>query len=326
MDDPLVSVIIPVYNAEKYVAETIRSVIDQTWSNWEIIIVDDGSTDESLATASGLGNENIKIISQKNSGASAARNRGLSESRGEYIQFLDADDLLTPTKIENQVKELIKHKDCVAVGDTVHFVDGTNPYQLKPSKEWYADGCFEPVDFLTKLYGGHVIGENYGGMIQPNSWLTPRNLIESAGPWNETLSVDDDGEFFCRVILAGKGVCYTNGAVNYYRKFEAANSLSAQKGEKAAKSLKKALDLKAGYLLSKKNDRDVKRAISRLYWDMAFTSYPLFKTIAKEAEKKARDLAPELRTSIFTGNKLLLSKLIGWKAVRYFQFFLLKQN
>src|SRR3954463_5077031 len=106
MDNPLVSIIIPVYNAEKYIAETINSAADQTWSNKEIIIIDDGSTDGSLAIAKRFANDQIKVFSQANKGASAARNRGLLEAKGKYVQFLDGDDLLMPNKIALQLEHI----------------------------------------------------------------------------------------------------------------------------------------------------------------------------------------------------------------------------
>src|SRR5580698_4662849 len=96
---PLVSIIIPSYNSENHLAETIKSALSQTWVNKEIIIIDDGSTDSSVQIAKGF-ESNVKVLVQKNKGASAARNAGLKEAKGDYIQFLDSDDLLSPDKIE----------------------------------------------------------------------------------------------------------------------------------------------------------------------------------------------------------------------------------
>lgn len=102
--EPLVSILIPCYNAEKWLAETLESALAQTWDNIEIIVVDDGSTDKSLAVAKQFEPDGVKVISQANKGASAARNRAFQESQGDFIQYLDADDLLVPDKIELQVK------------------------------------------------------------------------------------------------------------------------------------------------------------------------------------------------------------------------------
>src|SRR6266850_864483 len=112
----LVSILIPVYNAEAFVAEAIQSALDQTWPAKEIIAVDDGSTDRSAEVLKSFA-PRIRTIEQENRGASAARNRALSEAQGEFIQFLDADDLLAPDKIEIQINRLSEEDPhCVAFG------------------------------------------------------------------------------------------------------------------------------------------------------------------------------------------------------------------
>src|SRR5258708_4364352 len=99
---PLVSILIPAYNAQKWIVATIESAIAQTWGRKEIIIVDDGSTDQTLAVARRFASKDILVVTQKNQGASAARNHAFSLSQGDYIQWLDADDLLSANKIAKQ--------------------------------------------------------------------------------------------------------------------------------------------------------------------------------------------------------------------------------
>ena len=100
---PLISILIPAYNAEKWIGETIRSALSQTWPNKEIIIVESGSTDNTLRVARQFESPIVKVLSQPNEGASSARNTAFSVSQGEYIQWLDADDLLAPDKIARQM-------------------------------------------------------------------------------------------------------------------------------------------------------------------------------------------------------------------------------
>jgi len=104
--NPLVSILIPAYNASKLLAATIRSAIGQTWKRKEIIVVDDGSTDQTLAVARRFEPEGVQVVSQKNQGAAAARNHAFQRSKGDYIQWLDSDDLLAPDKIERQLTTL----------------------------------------------------------------------------------------------------------------------------------------------------------------------------------------------------------------------------
>src|SRR3954463_8415699 len=100
---PLVSIIIPCFNAERYVGDAIRSALAQTYDSIEVIVIDDGSTDGSLKVIKSFGDA-VRIESQPNAGACAARNHGIDLARGEYVQFLDADDLLHPEKIARQME------------------------------------------------------------------------------------------------------------------------------------------------------------------------------------------------------------------------------
>ena len=105
---PLVSVIVPLFNAENYVAASIESVLAQTWANTELIVIDDHSSDNSLSIASTFVNQAVKVKKNKAQGAAAARNYGIELAKGDYVQFMDADDLLAPEKIESQI-ELLKN-------------------------------------------------------------------------------------------------------------------------------------------------------------------------------------------------------------------------
>ena len=101
---PKVSVIIPTYNAMTYLPETVESVLRQTYSNFELLIIDDGSSDQTVQWVSQLVDSRVRLISQENQGASVARNTGIAHAQGEYVAFLDADDLWEPTKLEQQVR------------------------------------------------------------------------------------------------------------------------------------------------------------------------------------------------------------------------------
>ena len=120
---PLVSVIIPAHKSAGFIHETLDSVKRQTWPELEVFVIDDGSVDETLSIARTFESEHFHVIEQKNSGACVARNRGLELGKGKYIQFLDADDLLSPDKIERQVELLEKFPGCLGVSPTVHFMN-----------------------------------------------------------------------------------------------------------------------------------------------------------------------------------------------------------
>lgn len=316
---PLVSIIMPLYNAEKYVAEAIESVINQTYKNWELIIVNDGSTDNSLVVAKKFESEKIKIYSQVNSGASAARNHGLSMAKGEYIQFLDADDLISENKIEEQISMLNGCTDKVAVCNCVHFFDGTDSVKdgiyIDESKFIFTTN--QPIEFLINLYGG----DGNAWMVQPNSWLTPIILIKKAGLWNQELSLDDDGEFFCRVLLKSNGVLYTPNAYNYYRKYNTNLSLASRKDFKAMESILKSIELKYNYLSSISSDLKINHAFAMQFFRMAVLSYPKFKEVSQICLEKVALLGGTKHSPTIGGDFIeLIKKVFGWKAAKWISY------
>ncbi|SHN24076.1 glycosyltransferase family 2 protein [Mucilaginibacter sp. OK098] len=314
---PLVSIIIPLYNAEKHIAETIETALNQTWPNKEIIIINDSSTDNSLAIANKYVNENVKAFTQENKGASAARNYGLREAKGEYIQFLDADDLLSPDKIEGQMGYLKGSKTLIGLCRVVHFDDGDDYRKIVlKDDDWFCKDSNDPVDFLLKLNADDDVLPGYGSMIQPNSWLTPKTLIEKAGMWNEFRCPDDDGEFFCRVILASEGIKYSTIGTNYYRKHKHNNTVSGQKSLSAYESMLLSIDLKYSYLKERFNDPILERVFARHYWEIGVAAYPRYRQLSKRAINKALEYG-------YNGQKYKagpvgtwLSKILGWRLAR----------
>lgn len=314
MNDPLVSIIIPVYNAGNYLAETIISALDQTWPNKEIIVIDNGSTDNSVEIARAFGNK-IKLYHENKKGASAARNKGLTKAKGDYIQFLDADDLLKNDKIELQLNAIKNIPGVVAYGSFVNFFNKNDIKQLPIGyylDKDYADG----VMMLYDMYAGYDI-KIAGGMIPQHSWLTPRQVIDAAGNWNIALSVNDDGEFFCRVALNSSGVKYVSDSVCYYRKHKKGQNLSAQLTKKAFRSRMTALNLNYNYLLEAINNVEVVNdLLLASYWDLGVSAYPKHKTVSTFCIKKAITngyIQPKHQGSKI---RIFLSKILGWRTVR----------
>ena len=317
-----VSIIIPVYNSAKYLAACIDSALNQSWGFKEIILVDDGSTDGSYKILDKYSNvRGLKVIRQKNKGASAARNAGLKEATGDYIQFLDADDLLSPDKIEAQLKALNGSLTHLCICETVHFNDGDNYLNGVHSKDWFHTGSDDPVDFLTKLYSGEETIPGYGGMITIHSWLTPKKLIDEAGPWNENLSLDDDGEFFCRVVLASSGIKFSDVGFNYYRKYNNRLSLSSQKNINGMKSAVLANDLKLSYLKAKTKNSIIDRIFAKHYWWTGVLAYPQFKSLSDYCIQKAQQLGYSGEKYVGGPSGHLFAGIFGWKAARIIAYY-----
>ncbi|MCC8425731.1 glycosyltransferase family A protein [Mucilaginibacter sp. UR6-11] len=313
---PLVSIIIPAYNSGRYLSATIRSALGQTWDSKEIIVIDNGSTDNTAQIIKDFENDIVSITMSANNGAAAARNAGLAVAKGNYIQFLDADDLLSADKIESQLTRLNNSATHLSICRTVHFMDGENHTLVKPDYSWFDADSDNPVDFLLKLYAGEEVLPGYGGMITVHSWLTPRSVIDKAGSWNEELSVDDDGEFFCRVILASAGIKFSEQGLCYYRKFTGRRSLSSQKNLRGLQSTIAAIDLKYQYLTAKSNDKLINRIFARHYWWTGVLAYPEFKALSKRCIQKATALG-------YNGEKYVggpaghtIANILGWKAAR----------
>lgn len=123
MSGPIVSVVIPAYNAQRTLAEAVSSVLAQTVRDIEVIVVDDGSRDSTLAVARGIGDPRVRVVSQENRGVAAARNAGILISAGEYVALLDADDLWLPKKLERQLEFFSEHPECSACQSGAYFVD-----------------------------------------------------------------------------------------------------------------------------------------------------------------------------------------------------------
>ncbi|MCC6447783.1 MAG: glycosyltransferase [Chitinophagaceae bacterium] len=204
LETPLVSVIIPCYNAAKYIGETILSVKNQTYKNVEIIIVDDGSTDHSSAIINQYIDQcNIKYIYQENAGVSIARNNGIASSVGEYIVPLDADDILLTECIEKKLSHAILY-DCNLVFSWVEITDE----KLNPLDIWKGRG---PQKMLDELF---VFAPP--AIISPSSTLINRKVFDEVGFFDKNLSVSADLDLWIRIAMTNK-IGKINEALSKYR-------------------------------------------------------------------------------------------------------------
>jgi glycosyltransferase involved in cell wall biosynthesis len=299
---PLVSVIIPCRNGVPWLADAIESCLDQTYRNLQVIVVDNGSTDESVNVAARYGSS-VTMLACARNGASAARNTGLAHAEGELIQFLDADDVLDRDKIRRQVERL-----------------GSGPPGSVSSGAWARFGCdpseasfaAEPVwrdlaphAFLISSWLG-------GGMMPSFAWLTPRALIEKAGPWNEKLSLNDDGEFFCRVVLASSAILFCSEARGYYRG-SSETTLSRRRDRDALISGYSAIDLSCQRLLRQSGSPEARQACATYYQRFVFDAYPDAPDLVEAAEHKALTLGGgDLRIEGGGAFKIIAATL-GWK-------------
>jgi glycosyltransferase involved in cell wall biosynthesis len=299
----LVSIIIPIFNAAPFLAETINCAISQDWSNKEIILIDDGSTDNSLAIAKKYENEWIKVYSQSKKGGSAARNYGLQEAKGEFIQFLDADDLMAKDKISVQMSILLKNPDCIIGCNWVRFKSDLNDIFgiIGPHELLRED--LDPVDWLQKRHTMLLHG-----------WLTPKSLITKAGYWNESISINDDGEYFCRVVTAAKKVLFTEKTIVYYRS-GIEGSVSSIKNRKRFESEYLAAVTFKNTLNSLNKDKASTIAIANNFKLLVYEMYPNHKDLIQlcKSHEEYKYANIKFRKFGLTGKLVLL---IGWRATK----------
>ena len=309
MSVPLVSVIIPVFNAERFIAATIESVLAQDWTHKEIIVVDDGSVDDSVAVIRGYESRGVRCIVKANGGGSAARNSGFKASQGDYIQFLDHDDLLAPDKISRQMAMAGGTTTCPVAGLWTRFqgdVDGAYGGWQPPEvmrHDW------APLDWLIE-----------SPLVPTCAWLTPRQLVEAAGLWNETLidNPDDDGEFFMRVFSHSERILFCDQARSYFRT-EDASSAGHNRNVNALRSIFQICETYDRILRSHSDSVAARRARANRYQVFMHMAYPKCPDLIREAESRGAALGFDPSQVPNTPRYEQLSKLTGWRMAKRLQ-------
>ena len=207
---PLISVIIPVYNAEKYLENCIQSILSQTYNNFELILIDDGSKDNSLSICKQMADNDARVfvVRQDNAGASAARNRGLEIAHGEWIVFVDSDDTVKPNYIEDLYKETIKDHSVVIV------VSGVSVYR---KESWSEDISFPDLTILIRDYQTifsnirlHKYGFSVGKLYK--SSIIKNNLLR----FDEKVCIAEDMMFMMNYIITSFQ-CLTEAKITFIK-------------------------------------------------------------------------------------------------------------
>lgn len=307
-DLPLVSILIPAYNAEQWIAMTLRSALDQTWPRKEIIVVDDGSKDRTAEIAQSFIPQGVKVVVQPNRGASAARNHAFALSKGDYIQWLDADDLLAPDKIERQMAVVMGglSKRMLLSSPWAHFMYRPRVAHFRPSPLW----CdLSPREWLIRKMKFNVF-------MQTSTWLVSREVTQAAGPWDIRLLGDDDGEYFCRVLLASEGVHFVPDARVYYRAFRFDGLSYVGRFPEKIEAHWLSMELHIGYLRSFGDTPEIRSSCLRYLRDSLIYFYPERKHIVEKAERLAAELGEPLGTPPLTWKYTSLERVAGWSAVK----------
>lgn len=311
---PLVSILIPAYNAEQWISDTIQSALKQTWPNKEIIIVDDGSSDGTLSITQQFASKEVCVVTQDNQGGSAARNRAFELCQGEFIQWLDADDLLSPDKVATQMEVCLQspYQKALFSCPWGYFMYRPHRATFKPTRLWED---LSPLEWLVCKW------ENNAHM-NPATWLVSRELTQKAGPWDTRLITGEDGEYFCRVILASSSVKFVENAKVFYR-FTGSSAAGSYIGlsNRKMESQFLGMQLEIDHLLSCEDSKRTRTACTKFLQTWLHHFYPNRPDLVEKAQQLAENLGGRLSLPRASWKYAWIEKLFGFAAAKHAQLY-----
>lgn len=307
----LVSILIPAHNSEKWIRNTLESALNQTWSRKEIIVVDDGSCDGTLAAARKYESSEVQVISQENQGASAARNTAFSLCQGDLIQWLDADDLLSPDKIERQVREYVVQDNPRLLMSSAwgKFIHAPESAKFCPTELWR--------DLSVRDWLLYKLESNL--FMQTATWLVSRELSVRAGPWDERMKVDDDGEYFCRVLMESCGVRFVPDGRVYYRESGPGTLSYIGRSDSKLEAHLLTLRLHVERLLSLESGERVRKACGLYLQRNAMYFYPDRMDLFYDVCRLAESFGESIETPRMPWKYRWICSLFGWKTAKWVQ-------
>jgi glycosyltransferase involved in cell wall biosynthesis len=305
---PLVSILIPAYNAHKWIAYTIQSALGQTWPRKEVIVIDDGSTDTTAAIVRQFASRGVKLLSTANQGLSAAQNEAFKLSQGDYIQWLDADDLLALDKVERQLNALREsdNKRILLSSPWAPFFYRTQNVRFVRNSLWQD---LSPVEWLLRKLREPI-------HMQNATWLVSRELTEAAGPWDTRLQYDQDGEYFARVLLASEGTRFVPDTGIFYRVTTTNRISYIGKSNKKKDSLFLSMKLHIQYLSSLEDSERVRKACVAYLQNWYHTFYPERSDIVREMQELAGQLGGHLEPPALRWKYAWMRPVFGWHAAK----------
>jgi glycosyltransferase involved in cell wall biosynthesis len=308
---PLVSILISAYNAEEWIGYTLQSALAQTWPHKEIIVVDDGSTDETAKVARRFAAKGVTVVSTENHGLSAGQNYAYELSKGDYIQYLDADDLLAPDKIERQFAALRESdsRRILLSSPWAPFFYRTRHAHFVHNSVWQD---LSPVEWLLRKLRDNL-------HMQNATWLVSRELVDAAGPWLEDLHYDQDGEFFARVLLASEGTRFVPETGIFYRVTTTNRVSYIGNSDKKKDSLLRSMKLHIQYLRSLEDSERVRKACLTYLQNWYPSFYPERPEIVAELQSLAVQLQGRLQEPRLRWKYAWMKSVFGWKAAKWAQ-------
>lgn len=305
---PLVSILIPAYNCAAWLADTVQSAVAQTWPRKEIIIVDDGSKDDTLAVARRFASATVQVVTQPNQGAAAARNHALKLAQGDYLQWLDADDLLSPDKVALQMQAVVN-----GASPRVLLSSGWAWFRFRPERARFEPtplwADLDPVEWMTRKWETNA-------HMQTATWLTSRELTAAAGPWDKRLMSDDDGEYFARVIRNCERIQFVPGARVYYRVTGGSRLSYIGKSDAKKDAMVSGMELQIGYLRSLADTPRARAACVNYLQTWFLHFYPERPDLCARLRSLAAELGGGLHVPRMGWKYDWIQKTLGWTAAK----------
>lgn len=288
---PLISVVIPVYNGEKTIRETIESVINQTFGDFELIVIDDGSQDSTLDIVKSISDARLKVFSFPNEGLATSRNRGINLACGEYISFIDADDLWTPDKLEAQLKALQTHPQAAVAYSWTDCIDESGQFCRRGNH----------ITVQGNVYAQLLLTD----FIENGSNLLIRSqAFQNVGCFNESLPAAEDWDMWLRLAAKYEFVVVPSPQVLYRL---SATSMSANVVRQEAACLQV---IEQAFAQAPDSLQHLKRpSLANLY------KYLTYKVLEGVPEPKAGQVAMRFLAQLLRHEPDLWRKRVIWKVL-----------
>ena len=309
MENPLVSILIPMYNSENYIEKTIHKLERQTYKNIEIIIVDDHSTDNSFNIAQRYISKNVHVYLNPKKGSNSARNYAYKQCKGNYIKFLDADDECSDGMIEKQLRCLQNYgtNDSIAFSTLkIVYVDGKKSDTIRLIDKDYAPA----IELLISMW-------KYNQWNCPHCHLMHRSLFEKTTGWNEKLLKNQDGEFFARIYaIADKAIFEPEEYAIWNREYS--GTISNNHSEEAELSVVESYKIITNLILDYCNNQNNRTICAKHIGILLYDLYPK----KKIASQRIIDVLNQYNLPILLPTRnitKIIEYLFGWKISVSFQ-------
>lgn len=288
---PLISVVIPVYNGEKTIRETVESILNQSLSDFELIVINDGSQDSTLEIVSSLQDSRLKVFSYPNAGLAASRNRGIAQASGDYISFIDADDLWTSDKLEAQFKVLQANSHAAVAYSWTDFIDESSQFLHQGSH----------ITVNGNVWANLLVANFLDNGSNP---LIRRQALTEVGGFDESLKAAEDWDMYLRLAAHYHFVAVSSPQILYR---VSVNSMSAHVDKQEAESLKV---IERAFNQAPESIQHLKKAtLANLY------KYLIFKALEASPERRSSLLAARFLWHIISNYPALLRTRVIWKVL-----------